>query len=78
MCGWFVQGCCVSGLVMFLVSGWIIGFYHVLCGGALLGFEESVAVCGFGFSVVPLESSGCPCLCGGGWGVLGVCVLRTL
>ena len=44
MCGWFVQGCCVSGLVMFLVSGWIIGFFHVLCGGALLGFEGSVAV----------------------------------
>ena len=53
ICGWFFQGCCVSGLVMFLVSGWNVGLYHV-CGGALLGFEGSVVLCGCGFSVVPL------------------------
>ena len=50
---------------MFLVSGWNVGFYHV-CGGALLGFERSVVLCGCGFSVAP---RGLPVVSGGFGGV---------
>lgn len=50
---------------MFLVSGWNIGFYHV-CGGALLGFEGSVAVWWLRFLCGTLDSSG---FCRGVWGV---------
>ena len=40
VCSWMF----FLGLVMFLVSGWNVGLYHV-CGGALLGFEGSVVSC---------------------------------
>ena len=70
-CGWFVLGCCFWGLVMFLVSGWNVGFYHV-CGGALLGFERSVVFVWLRFLCVSQGSPGCV------GGFLGVCVLRTL
>ena len=35
----------------FWVERWLVPCF---CGGALLGFEGSVVLCGCGFSVVPL------------------------
>ena len=67
VCSWMF----FLGLVMFLVSGWNVGFYHV-CGGALLGFERSVVFVWLRFLCVSQGSPGCV------GGFLGVCVLRTL
>ena len=70
-CGWFVPGCFVWGLVMFLVSGWNIGFYHVFVVARCWVLRGRWLFCGFGFSVVAWILL---VFAGGFW----VCVLRTL
>ena len=66
MCGWFVPGCFSGGWSCFWFLGGTLAF-TMFCGGALLGFEGSVAVWWLRFLCGAPGSSG---FCRGGfWGV---------